>query len=87
LGGCYIGPYPYLKKQTILDMGLFNSKYTLSGDYEMWLRLSKNGKSFFKIKELLGCYYQNPLGLSTENTEERMITQSHQDFEIRNLYR
>lgn len=87
LRGCFIGPYPYLKKKTIVDQGLFDPRFTISGDYEMWLRLSKNKKSFFKIKEILGCYYQNPVGLSTENTEQRAITQSFQDFNIRNLHK
>ena len=62
---CYCGPFPLLKKQTIEEDGYFNPKYTISGDYEMWLRMSKKGRNLVRIDEAIGSYYHNPTGMST----------------------
>lgn len=83
LKACYGGPFPLLKKQTIKELGGFNQKYTMSGDYDMWLRLSKAGKKFMRVEEYLGSYYSNPTGLST-NPETRN-KQWLEDCEIREL--
>ena len=45
--------------------GLFDSKYRSAGDWEMWLRAASQGSQFKKINELLGLYYFNPTGVST----------------------
>jgi glycosyltransferase involved in cell wall biosynthesis len=87
LKGCFLGPFPYVKRQTLIDDGLFNPKYTISGDYEMWLRMSKKGRSFLKIPEVNGCYFHNPIGTSTKNDEARWKEHLRQDFEIRNLHK
>jgi len=80
-----MGPFPILKKSTIVKNGLFNPKYTISGDYEMWLRLSKKGCKFLKLNDYVGTYYDNPKGVSSD----RSTLQEHvrQDTEIRKLYR
>lgn len=87
LNGCFIGPYPYLKKSSVVADGLFNPKYTISGDYEMWLRMSSNKRKFLKIPEVFGCYFFNPTGRSTEGSEERIRTHQSEDSEIRLKYR
>lgn len=86
LSGCFMGPFPYLKRSSIIEDGLFNPKYTISGDYEMWLRMSKKGRSFLKIPEVIGCYYKNPAGMSTKNDESRWKEHIAQDTEIRRYY-
>lgn len=86
LSGCFMGPFPYLKKSSIIEDGLFNPKYTISGDYEMWLRMSKKGRSFYKISEIIGCYYYNPSGASTKDDEARWKEHFAQDAEIKKLY-
>jgi glycosyltransferase involved in cell wall biosynthesis len=83
LNGCYCGPFPLLKKKALESVGKFNQKYTMSGDYDMWLRLSKARKKFYRIDEYLGSYYRNPTGLST-NPETRN-KQWLEDCEIREL--
>ncbi len=85
LANCIFGPFPILKKSTIVKNGLFNPKYTISGDYEMWLRLSKKGCKFLKLNDYVGTYYDNPKGVSSD----RSTLQEHvrQDTEIRKLYR
>lgn len=86
LKNCLMGPYPYLKKQTIIEDGLFNPKFTISGDYEMWMRMSKKGRSFKKVPEIFGCYFLNPVGMSSSNDQGRLQEHIRQDKEIRNLY-
>jgi len=78
------GPFPMLKKSTIIDNGMFNPIYTISGDYEMWLRLSKRGFIFKKINDIVGSYYHNPKGVSTDKSG----FQEHlkQDTKIRQMY-
>ena len=46
---CTIGPFPLVRKSAIEAVGYFNEKYISSGDYEMWLKLSKNNFKFKKI--------------------------------------
>ena len=86
LHGCCVGPYPLLKKSTIKEAGMFNPKFKISGDYEMWCRLSSMGKVFLKIDEPLGVYYNNPEGMSTQNDQERINQHIAEDNLIRSTY-
>ena len=86
LQDCYCGPFPFLKRQTIVDAGLFNSDFTISGDYEMWLRLSKQGKNFYSIDELIGSYYENPEGMSTNRESAHWQEHLKQDKILRATY-
>jgi len=72
---CICGPFPLLKRSAIIEAGLFDPGYLCSGDYEMWLRMSKLGYRFKKIPEVIGTYYDNPAGLSTSPglAEQRAI--------------
>jgi len=63
---CICGPFPLLKREAVVRAGLFDTKYVLAGDYELWLRMSKSGCFFKKIPETIGSYYVNPKGLSTD---------------------
>lgn len=86
LKGCYCGPFPMLKKSTIIEDGLFNPEYTISGDYEMWLRMSKKGRKFYRIQECLGSYYNNPTGMSTNRESKHWNEHLRQDAELRRVY-
>jgi len=82
---CIGGPFPMLKKSSIIEDGLFNPKYTISGDYEMWLRMSKNGRKFCRVIESVGSYYRNPTGISIDKKDfEEHV---RQDTELRELYK
>lgn len=83
---CYCGPFPLLKRQTIVECGLFDTKYTISGDYEMWLRMSKKKKSFIRVLETLGSYYNNPTGVSTNRESKHWQEHLRQDAEIRKMH-
>jgi len=86
LQGCCCGPYPLLKKEAIVKEGMFDESFKISGDYEMWCRLSYRGHKFLKTEELLGVYFRNPEGVSTQNTQERWTTNIREDNQIRNVY-
>lgn len=82
---CLCGPFPLLKRQTIIDAGMFNPDYSIVGDYEMWLRLSRMGHRFQKIPETIGSYFNNPAGLSTSKNLE--IERVRQVQEIQTKYK
>jgi len=54
---CICGPFPLVKKKSIEEVGYFDESFVSSGDYEMWLKLSKKGYKFQKIPKLLGSFY------------------------------
>ncbi len=81
---CICGPFPLLKRQPIVDVGLFNTIYTSAFDYEMWLRLSSLGYSFYKISEPVGSYYHNLTGKSTNPKTRQIAVQ--EEIEIRTMY-
>jgi len=85
--GCCCGPFPLLKKQSVVDAGLFDPSFTISGDYEMWCRMNAKGYKFKKIDEPVGAYYHNPAGMSTANNPERHAEHVRQDTLIRDTYR
>jgi glycosyltransferase involved in cell wall biosynthesis len=87
LAGCCVGPFPLLKKSTIVEAGKFNTDFKISGDYEMWLRLNSLGKTFLKIDEPAGVYYHNPEGVSTKHTQERFNEHIAEDNKIREKYK
>ncbi len=45
--------------------GKFEEKYRSAGDWEFWLRCVEGGSEFLKHPEILGVYYFNPTGVST----------------------
>ena len=57
--------HPMWHKTMHEKYGLFNEEYKSAGDHEMWLRAVKMGSRFLKINKILGVYYHNPKGLST----------------------
>ena len=86
LGGCCVGPYPLLKKKSVIDAGKFDPSFSISGDYEMWCRMRSKGYKFLKLDEALGVYYHNPEGVSTTNDMDRHNEHLRQDMLIRQLY-
>jgi len=56
---------PMWRKNYHEKYGYFNELYTSAGDWEMWLRGASQGSKFKKIHEVLGLYYFNPVGIST----------------------
>lgn len=56
---------PMWRKSLHDKFGFFDGKYRSAGDWEFWLRCSFGGASFKKYNDVLGIYYFNPKGMST----------------------
>ena len=75
---------PMWRKSLHESHGLFDNKYFSAGDWEMWLRATFGGSKFKKIDGILGLYYFNPTGISTnKETEER---KKKEEFKIFKTY-
>lgn len=56
---------PMWRKSLHERFGLFDTKYFSAADYEMWLRAMKGGAKFKRVNRLVGSYYRNPSGISS----------------------
>lgn len=56
---------PMWRKSLHDKYGYFDSKYRSAADWEFWLRCATGGSQFKKHPEILGVYYFNPVGIST----------------------
>ena len=68
--------------------GNFNDEYRSAGDWEFFLRTAFGGSEFKKIDDVLGLYYFNPKGISTnmenfswKQKEEREIYQTYKEMQ------
>ncbi|MEW6587003.1 MAG: tetratricopeptide repeat protein, partial [Nitrospirota bacterium] len=57
--GCFIGPQPMWRKSLHDTFGYFDESFTVSGDWEFWLRIAE-GTKMLHIRENLGLYYRSP---------------------------
>jgi len=57
--------------------GYFNQKYKSAGDWDFWLRCAFGGSKFKKSQDVLGVYYFNPVGMST-NPEHDSWKKEHE---------
>jgi hypothetical protein len=71
---CLPGPIPMWKREMSIKNGKFNELLHFVGDWEFWLRCVQNGSLFKKVNKLVGSYYYNPEGLSTDkkNIENKL---------------
>ena len=56
---------PMWRKSLHKEHGYFNSKFKSAGDWEFFLRCAFEDIKFKKVPEVLGLYYFNPKGIST----------------------
>jgi len=56
---------PMWKRSVHEKHGYFNQHYKSAGDWDFWLRCAFGGSEFMKHPEVLGVYYFNPTGMST----------------------
>ena len=67
---------PMWRKSLHQRFGYFDTQYFSAADYEMWLRSLKGGAKFKKINALIGSYYRNPVGISSNmETLEKAIAE------------
>lgn len=82
LSRCICGPFPLVKKSAIENVGCFSEDYVSSGDYEMWLKLSKNNYTFKRIPEIVGCFFDRPNSVS----QQKIQLAQQEDRKIQKLY-
>jgi len=72
-------------RRTLHDKyGMFDGSYKCAADAEMWLRAVQRGSRFKKIDQVLGLYYRNPKGVSSNpDTYHEMVAEVQQ---MRNIY-
>jgi hypothetical protein len=75
---------PMWKKEIHEKYGNFNEKYKSAGDWEMWLRAASKGSKFKKINDILGLYYFNPKGISTN--PENFSWKREEEKEVYEIY-
>lgn len=68
---------PMWRKSLHDKNGWFDQKYRSAGDWDFWLRCAFNGAKYKKINEVLGVYYFNPKGMST-NPEHNSWKREHE---------
>jgi len=85
---CLPGCMPLWRKTMHDGCGNFNSKFKYAGDWEMWLRAVRNGSRFLKIDGIHGLYYNNPSGLTTDNTryQEKFQEEKKTFYEYRDMF-
>lgn len=75
---------PVWRKSVHKKFGLFDTSYKSAADYDMWFRLLKNQCKFKNLNELIGLYYYNPEGISTNLKNKLSVLK--EENEIRNKY-
>tara|TARA_B100000029_G_scaffold79311_1_gene70771 strand:+ start:25 stop:2016 length:1992 start_codon:yes stop_codon:yes gene_type:complete len=80
---------PMWRKDIHDKYGTFDDKYRSAGDWEMWLRAGSQGAEFLKINDVLGLYYFNPTGISTnpdnfdwKREEETEVYEKYKDIDL-----
>ena len=77
------GPFPLVKRSSLIEAGSFDDYYFSSADSDMWYRMLSMGKKFKRITEVIGDYYYRPDSVSQSNLKE---CEAH-DKEIQNKYK
>ena len=75
---------PMWRKSLHDTYGMFDDQYRSAGDWEMWLRAVFGGSKFKKINGVLGLYYFNPTGISTDKGNDEW--KKKEEFKIFKTY-
>jgi len=68
-------------RRTLHDTnGYFETKYRSAADWDFWLRCAFSGSKFAKADEVLGIYYVNPLGMSTNPENDSWKKQEEKEI-------
>ncbi|MEM6789436.1 MAG: glycosyltransferase [Myxococcota bacterium] len=66
LHGCFAGPQPMWRRALHDEVGWFDQRYRVAGDYEMWLRIAERCP-WTHVPETLGLYLSAPGGVENSN--------------------
>lgn len=73
---------PFWRKKLHDKFGFFDTAYSTAADFEFWMKCLYHNARFDKIYDIVGSYYYNPNGLST-NSQSSNIKEGS---EIKNKY-
>ena len=77
------GPFPLVKRNSLLKAGHFDEKYFSSADYDMWYRMFSMGMKFKRVPDVIGDFYYRPDSVSQAKLKESEI----HDKEIQSKYK
>jgi len=66
------GCSPMIKLKSFIDMGLYDSAFTYTADYALYLKMSAHNLNFYRIEEVIGSHYEGvtlPLVLDEYNDQ------------------
>lgn len=63
---------PMWRKSLHEKFGLFDLEYPTAADFDFWMRCLEGGAKFSRLFEIVGLYYYNPQGLSTNSQSSNM---------------
>lgn len=73
---------PMWRRSLHAKVGYFNQEYSIAADWDFWLRAAVHGCQFAKLNTIIGIYYHNPKGLSTNSeTNNELIQQKNKILE------
>jgi glycosyltransferase involved in cell wall biosynthesis len=82
--GCFLGPMPVWRKELHEKYGLFSDILEIAGDYEFWLRVTKEGEKLIKYRgKAHGVYLKRP---NSREHRERVKT-VWETSKVRTLHR
>jgi len=76
---CLPGPMPMYRKSMHDKHGMWNPKLKHAGDWELFLRCVRGGSKFKKVHKVVGLYYYNPKGLSSNNSDMELVKRRHKE--------
>jgi hypothetical protein len=76
---------PMWRRELHDKYGYFDEKYRSAADWDFWLRCAFGGEKFEKLGDVLGVYYFNPKGISTNF--ENFSWKQKEEQEIYNKYK
>lgn len=82
---CFVGSQPVWRRSLHEDLGSFDDRLTIAGDFEFWLRAAERYR-FVRVPEILGLYYASPAGANAaarDRARNREETASVQDRYLR----
>jgi tetratricopeptide (TPR) repeat protein/GT2 family glycosyltransferase len=80
--GCFIGPQPMWRRAVHDKYGYFDERFSISGDFEFWLRISQTSR-FYHIPTPLGLYLEHDNSIEHRDPGEKR----RQDMAIVKKYR
>lgn len=84
---CLPGPQPVWRKSMHDKCGYFKEDFFSSADWEFWCRAVSKGCVFRKVKDcILGVYYQNPTGISTDQESSKLKRRQAEDQYVLDTY-